>query len=164
VKASTVKLCSKSGIYRLKTRLRRRYEVARIKAAARAVGGNSYRPTITFVVCGKRHRMRFYATKDLDRDRIGNLPAGLVVDSGVTDPFLFEFYREFLLIHHGACSSIQCNPTQVFRERPGLPISEYRSQSLLCTSSLSSVVVADENGVRHNDRPSFYTDVLVQGG
>jgi eukaryotic translation initiation factor 2C len=38
--------------------------------------------------------MRFFATADSDKDRSGNLPAGLVVDSGVTDPFIFEFYRK----------------------------------------------------------------------
>lgn len=37
--------------------------------------------------------MRFYAMADANKDKTGNLPAGTVVDSGVTDPFIFEFYR-----------------------------------------------------------------------
>jgi len=71
-----------------------RQELASIRAAAREIGGNDYKPRITFVICAKRHYMRFYAVADKDKDRTGNLSAGTVVDSGVTDPFIFEFYRE----------------------------------------------------------------------
>jgi len=79
-----------------------RHELASIRAAAREVGGEAYKPKVTFVVCAKRHHMRFYAIADQQKDRTGNLPAGTVVDSGVTDPFIFEFYRMSLplLLHN----------------------------------------------------------------
>jgi eukaryotic translation initiation factor 2C len=72
-----------------------RRELVSIRAAAREIGGDGYNPKITFVVCAKRHHMRFYATSEANKDqKTGNLPPGLVVDSGVTDPFIFEFYRK----------------------------------------------------------------------
>jgi eukaryotic translation initiation factor 2C len=38
--------------------------------------------------------MRFFAAADQDKDRTGNLPAGTVVDTGVTHPFAFDFYLQ----------------------------------------------------------------------
>ncbi|KAK4686649.1 eukaryotic translation initiation factor 2C, partial [Tremellales sp. Uapishka_1] len=68
-------------------------ELAAIKAAA-AKFGPAYKPKITFVVCAKRHNMRFFATQESQMDRSRNLPPGLVVDSGVTHPFAFDFYLQ----------------------------------------------------------------------
>ena len=45
-----------------------------------------------------QHNMRFFALADADKDRSGNLPAGTVVDTGVTHPFAFDF---FLQAHAG---------------------------------------------------------------
>jgi eukaryotic translation initiation factor 2C len=64
-----------------------------ILRAARAVDPQ-YRPKVTFVVCAKRHNMRFFAINQQDQDRTGNLPAGTVVDSAVTHPFAFDFYLQ----------------------------------------------------------------------
>lgn len=52
----------------------------------------TYQPKVTLVICAKRHHMRFYADHPRDQDKTGNLPAGLVVDRGVTHPFAFDFY------------------------------------------------------------------------
>ncbi|KAI9636400.1 eukaryotic translation initiation factor 2C 2 [Dioszegia hungarica] len=57
-----------------------------------------YRPKITFVVCAKRHNMRFFGLNQGDLDRTGNLPAGTVVDTTITHPFAFDF---FLQAHAG---------------------------------------------------------------
>jgi eukaryotic translation initiation factor 2C len=51
-----------------------------------------YRPTISFVVCQKRHHTRFFASNERDEDRSGNVPAGMVVDRGVTSLYGFDFY------------------------------------------------------------------------
>ena len=55
---------------------------------------------------------------DKDKDKSGNLSAGLVVDSGVTDPFIFEFYRKYsvplllicstLSFYHAFLPRLQC--------------------------------------------------------
>lgn len=71
-------------------------ELKAIRQAARELGGEGYKPKITFVICAKRHNMRFFATADSDKDRTGNLPAGTVVDRSVTHPFAFDFFREFI--------------------------------------------------------------------
>lgn len=68
-------------------------EYAAILAAAREVDAK-YRPKITFVVCVKRHAMRFFAQNAADGDRTGNLPPGTVVDTNVCHPFAFDFYLQ----------------------------------------------------------------------
>jgi hypothetical protein len=66
--------------------------------------------------------MRFYAMTEQQKDRTGNLPAGTVVDSGVTDPFIFEFYRMSLsLLLHNDSADPQSKPIPVFKELPSLP-------------------------------------------
>jgi hypothetical protein len=70
-----------------------RQELKRLREAATAVGGPNYKPKFTFVVCAKRHNMRFFAINPADADRTGNLPPGTVVEKGVTHPYAFDFYR-----------------------------------------------------------------------
>ncbi|OCF32605.1 argonaute [Kwoniella heveanensis BCC8398] len=67
-------------------------EVATIKKATRRFKG--YSPKVTFVICAKRHAMRFFAQNDGDRDRTGNLPPGTIVDSQVTSPMVHDFYLQ----------------------------------------------------------------------
>ncbi|GAA5968532.1 hypothetical protein JCM3765_006724 [Sporobolomyces pararoseus] len=68
-------------------------EVLAIKAACRELDPK-YNPKMLYIVCAKRHNIRFFASNPGDQDRTGNLPAGTVVDSGVTHPYLFEFYLQ----------------------------------------------------------------------
>ncbi|WRT64767.1 uncharacterized protein IL334_001701 [Kwoniella shivajii] len=70
------------------------YEVDAIKKAARKFENGKYKPKVTFVICAKRHAMRFFATNDGDKDRTGNLPPGTVVDSKVTSPMVHDFYLQ----------------------------------------------------------------------
>ncbi|BEI84075.1 hypothetical protein CcaverHIS002_0406790 [Cutaneotrichosporon cavernicola] len=69
-------------------------EVEAVKKAAASFGDPKYRPKITFVVCAKRHNMRFFSMSQKDQDRTGNLKAGFVVDQRVTHPFAFDFYLQ----------------------------------------------------------------------
>ncbi|KAL1411709.1 Protein argonaute [Vanrija albida] len=75
-------------------------EVAAIRKTAAELK-QGYKPKITFVICAKRHNMRFFGiegvTKQMDAKN-GNLPPGTVVDTMVTHPFVFDFY---LQAHHG---------------------------------------------------------------
>ncbi|KAM0756440.1 Piwi-domain-containing protein [Meredithblackwellia eburnea MCA 4105] len=68
-------------------------EVEALKKACREFD-LSYKPKLTYVVCAKRHHVRFFATNDQNRDKSGNLPAGLVVDTDVVHPFIWDFYLQ----------------------------------------------------------------------
>ncbi|GAA6064192.1 hypothetical protein JCM10212_005773 [Sporobolomyces blumeae] len=68
-------------------------EVLDIKAACRQIDPN-YNPKLTYIVCAKRHNIRFFPKNAADQDRTGNLPPGTVVDTDVVHPYLFEFYLQ----------------------------------------------------------------------
>ena len=53
-----------------------------------------YRPTLSILICGKRHHARFYPTNSDLADRNGNTRAGTVVDRGVTSLIDFDFYLQ----------------------------------------------------------------------
>lgn len=51
-------------------------------------------PYLTIVICGKRHHTRFYSSTVQDADRSSNPRNGTVVDRGVTEPDLWDFYLQ----------------------------------------------------------------------
>jgi len=53
-----------------------------------------YRPLLSFVVCGKRHHAKPFATDERDADKNGNTTPGTVVDRGITAVFDFDFYLQ----------------------------------------------------------------------
>ncbi|KAH9987974.1 Piwi-domain-containing protein [Russula vinacea] len=53
-----------------------------------------YHPTLSIVICGKRHNARFYPTESEFADRNGNTRPGTVVDKGVTSMLDFDFYLQ----------------------------------------------------------------------
>ncbi|KAG9315634.1 argonaute-like protein [Chiua virens] len=55
--------------------------------------GKPYRPTLTIVICGKRHHARNWAA-DSQVDRTGNTRPGTIVDQGITAVFDFDFYLQ----------------------------------------------------------------------
>ncbi|KAK2924445.1 Piwi domain [Fusarium oxysporum f. sp. vasinfectum] len=55
-------------------------------------------PRFTIIVCGKRHKTRFYPTTEHDCDRSGNTKPGTVVDRGVTEA---RHWDSFLQAHAG---------------------------------------------------------------
>ncbi|KAN0062034.1 Protein argonaute [Thecaphora frezii] len=70
-------------------------EVFALKAALREVDPKASAVKVTYVICGKRHHVRFFAERGQDTDgRSGNLPAGTVVDRDVTSPYAFDFYLQ----------------------------------------------------------------------
>ncbi|KZT20385.1 argonaute-like protein [Neolentinus lepideus HHB14362 ss-1] len=53
------------------------------------------KPTITVIVVGKRHHVRFFPKNPADGDRkSGNCPAGTVIDRDVGHPTEFDFYLQ----------------------------------------------------------------------
>ena len=74
-------------------------ELSRIREAldkfnTKARGGKPYKPTISIIVCGKRHHSRFPGTSPDVLMRNGNTVPGVVVDKGVTDIYNFDFYLQ----------------------------------------------------------------------
>jgi len=53
--------------------------------------------TITLIIVGKRHHVRFFPSSPSEGNRSGNCFAGTVVDSDVTHPVRWDFY----LLSHG---------------------------------------------------------------
>ncbi|KAG8898543.1 hypothetical protein FRB99_007374 [Tulasnella sp. 403] len=68
-------------------------EVECIKKACDRAGINPI-PGITFVVVRKGHHVRFFPQNGTDRDRSGNVRAGLVVDREIVSPVEFDFYLQ----------------------------------------------------------------------
>ncbi|KAL4586486.1 hypothetical protein LXL04_011122 [Taraxacum kok-saghyz] len=55
----------------------------------KALYDDTYRPAITFVIAQKRHTTRLFLN---DRNEVGNVPPGTVVDTTIVQPFEFDFY------------------------------------------------------------------------
>lgn len=51
-------------------------------------------PRLTIIICGKRHKTRFYPTTEQDCDRSGNTKPGTVVDRGVTEARSWDFFLQ----------------------------------------------------------------------
>ncbi|ORY32296.1 Piwi domain-domain-containing protein [Naematelia encephala] len=103
-----------------------------------------YRPRILICICAKRHSTRFFG-RDVDVDRSGNLPPGLVVDRSVTHPYAFDF---FLQAHGGRVGTAR--PTHYICLLDELSITPNQLQQLVhslcysfarCTRSVSVVPV-----------------------
>ncbi|KAI5986247.1 Piwi-domain-containing protein [Pisolithus albus] len=57
-------------------------------------GGKSYRPSLTIIICGKRHHVKLFPDSSEHADRNGNTRPGTVVDKGITSIFDFDFYLQ----------------------------------------------------------------------
>ena len=51
-------------------------------------------PRFTIIICGKRHKTRFYPTTEQDCDRSGNTKPGIIVDRGVTKARNWDFFLQ----------------------------------------------------------------------
>lgn len=59
-------------------------------------------PTVTYVVVGKRHHIRFFPERGM-KDKSGNCPSGFVTDDPcITSPHVYDF---FLQSHAGLLGS-----------------------------------------------------------
>nr|AIY24303.1 Argonaute 2 [Laodelphax striatellus] len=67
-------------------------ELTAIRQACRSLNEN-YKPGITFLVVQKRHHTRFFPMHDRDKEgRLGNVPAGTIVDTQITHKTETDFY------------------------------------------------------------------------
>jgi len=71
-----------------------RYEYTAIRQACIDVSGEGaeYAPPITIATVQKRHQTRLFAAERNQADRSGNVPPGVVVDTGICHPYEFDFY------------------------------------------------------------------------
>uniref|UniRef100_A0A183E5Y5 Piwi domain-containing protein n=1 Tax=Gongylonema pulchrum TaxID=637853 RepID=A0A183E5Y5_9BILA len=69
-------------------------EVAQVKMACQKVGGQNYRPHITYIVLTKMHSLRFYRKNIQQQGKAAeqNIKPGTIVDKHVVNPVLNEFY------------------------------------------------------------------------
>lgn len=59
-----------------------------------ATATKANKPYITIVICGKRHHTRFYPTTEAEADSRGNCKPGTVVDRGITETRIWDFYLQ----------------------------------------------------------------------
>ncbi|KAM5543406.1 hypothetical protein V8D89_002657 [Ganoderma adspersum] len=75
------------------------YELPKLQAAFKQISPKTpYKPKLSIIVCGKRHHARFWAPDSEHATKNGNTRPGTVVDIGITDVYLFDFY---LQAHYG---------------------------------------------------------------
>jgi len=113
-------------------------------------------PTISFIVVQKRHHTRFYPTDEKSLDKSGNINAGLVVDTGITCPYEYDF---FLQSHAGIQgTSRSCHYQVLYDENKLLPDTLEKFLYDLCyvfarcTRSVSLIP------------PVFYADMMCTRG
>ncbi|XP_026820785.1 protein argonaute-2-like [Rhopalosiphum maidis] len=74
------------------------YELTAIREACVKLEGD-YKPGITFIVVQRHHHTRLFCADKRDQwGKSGNIPAGTIVDVGITHPIEFDF---FLCSHQG---------------------------------------------------------------
>ncbi|KAF0685528.1 Aste57867_22603 [Aphanomyces stellatus] len=118
------------------------YEVTALhRACAKLEPG--YAPKITFVIVGKRHHTRLFATSAQNADRSGNVKAGTVVDTGVCHPTEHDFY---LMSHAGLQGTSRPAHYHVLLDQIGFSADELQNLSFRlshtyarCTRSVSIV-------------------------
>ncbi|KAF0701531.1 hypothetical protein As57867_007987, partial [Aphanomyces stellatus] len=118
------------------------YEVTALhRACAKLEPG--YAPKITFVIVGKRHHTRLFATTAQNADRSGNVKAGTVVDTGVCHPTEHDFY---LMSHAGLQGTSRPAHYHVLLDQIGFSADELQNLSFRlshtyarCTRSVSIV-------------------------
>jgi len=71
-----------------------KFEYSAIRQACLDVAGadSGYAPPITICVVQKRHQTRLFCMDPRQADRSGNVPPGVVVDTGICHPHEFDFY------------------------------------------------------------------------
>ncbi|PIL23408.1 Argonaute [Ganoderma sinense ZZ0214-1] len=75
------------------------YELPKLQAAFKQISPKTpYKPKLSIIVCGKRHHARFWAPDSEHATKNGNTLPGTIVDKGITDVYLFDFY---LQAHYG---------------------------------------------------------------
>lgn len=137
-------------------------EIKAVLAAFRHVSRGAADPSLTFVVCGKRHNTRFFPgekTKPQNIDRkTGNIAAGLLVDQVITRPDVDQTY-DFFLQSHNALAGTAKPAHYVVLEAGDMPSSAIQSFThAMCFNYARSTL-----GVSYAT-PAYYADRLCERG
>ncbi|KAH9163100.1 Piwi-domain-containing protein [Lactarius sanguifluus] len=113
-----------------------------------------YRPTLSILICGKRHHARFYPTNSDHADKNGNTRPGTVVDRGVTSLVDFDFY---LQAHAGLQGTV----------RPTHYVVVYDESSLTADAVQQGVHAASYLYARATKAvslvpPAYYADIVCE--
>ncbi|GJN92536.1 hypothetical protein Rhopal_005566-T1 [Rhodotorula paludigena] len=69
-------------------------EVAAIRLACEHFGPD-YKPALTFITCGKRHKISLFPKERVNADaKTGNVRSGTTVDTEIVSPFTFDWYTQ----------------------------------------------------------------------
>ncbi|KAH8806441.1 QDE2 protein [Hyaloscypha sp. PMI_1271] len=71
-------------------------------------------PKISIIICGKRHHTRFYPADTKNADKFSNCPPSTVVDRGVTEVRVWDFYLQPHACRQGTARP--CHYTVIFDE------------------------------------------------
>lgn len=90
-------------------------ELPQIRSAIDKKYGRAAKPLLFVAVCGKRHQVRFGPTQSADQDEnSGNCLPGMVVDSGITESRVWDFYLQAHKALKGTAKS--CHYTVLYDE------------------------------------------------
>ncbi|KAE8266037.1 hypothetical protein A4X09_0g6311 [Tilletia walkeri] len=113
-----------------------------------------YKMKVTYVVCGKRHHVRFSAEDPKDTDRSGNVRAGTVVDTTVTNPVAFEF---FLQAHAGLIGTAKPTRYIVLEDEIG-----FSSDALQTVTNALCYSYSRATRSVSLPPPAYYSDILAE--
>lgn len=103
-------------------------ELPQIKAACAELKIN---PKITLIIVGKRHHIRFFPKNEGDAgDKLGNCPAGTIIDREIGHPTEFDFY---LQSHGGLLGTSRPAHYSVLHDENAFPVDALQALSFtLC--------------------------------
>lgn len=118
--------------------------------------GRPYRPSLTIVICGKRHHTRFYPIEQAGADHLGNPKPGTVVDQGVTSVYAFDF---FLQAHGGLQGTTRPTHYYVVHDEIG-----FAADALQKLTNDVSYMFARATKAVSLVSPAYYADLACERG
>lgn len=116
----------------------------------------NYSPTLTIVICGKRHHTRFYPTETGHADKDGNPRPGTVVDRGVTAIYEFDF---FLQAHGGLQGTTRPTHYYVVHDE-----NKFTADLLQTLTNDVSYMFARATKAVSLASPAYYADIACERG
>ncbi|GJE99955.1 Piwi-domain-containing protein [Phanerochaete sordida] len=116
----------------------------------------AYRPSISVIVCGKRHHARFNATQANQMTRNGNTLPGTVVDKGVTDIYNHDFY---LQAHSGLQGTVKSTHYIVIYDE-----NKISADQIQVNTHNASYMYARATKAVSLVPPAYYADIACERG